>query len=106
MSSGTMWLTVTLAALVVLGLKMLGHLVPARVLERAAVTRVAGMVTVALLAALVAVQGATSGRGLVLDSRIPALLVAAIALKLRAPFLLVVVLAAATAALLRLAGLP
>jgi hypothetical protein len=40
----------------------------------------------------------------VLDARLPALAVAAVAVWRRAPFLLVVILAAATAALLRLAG--
>jgi hypothetical protein len=50
------------------------------------------------------VQTATSGRSLVLDARLPALAVAAIALFARAPFIVVIVLAALAAALLRLAG--
>ncbi len=106
MSGTVMWATAILGSLLVLALKVLGHLVPAHLVERPAVARLAGMLTVALLAALVAVQGATSGRSLALDSRLPALVVAAVAVRLRAPFLLVVVLAAATAALLRAAGLP
>jgi hypothetical protein len=55
----------------------------------------------ALLAALVAVQAFSSERRLVLDARAAALGVAAVALVLRAPTLVVVVLAAATAAGLR-----
>ncbi len=54
-----------------------------------------------LLAALIVVQTFSSGQRLVLDARAGALAVAAIALLLRAPTLLVVVLAAVTAALLR-----
>ena len=59
----------------------------------------------ALLAALVAVQTLTSGYRVVIDARVPALVVAAVALALRAPFIVVVVAAALTAAGLRAAGL-
>ena len=63
------------------------------------------MLPVALLAALVAVQTfTTTGGTFVVDARAGALAVALVALALRAPFLLVVVLAAATAAGLRALG--
>lgn len=55
-----------------------------------------------LLAALVAVQTLDGGERLVLDARLPALAVAAILVWRRAPFLVIVLAAAATAALLRL----
>ena len=61
-------------------------------------------VEVALLSALVAVQTLGDGQAIVVDARIPAVLVAAGLLLLRAPFLVVVVAAALTAALLRLWG--
>ena len=51
-------------------------------------------------------QTATRGNELVLDARLPALVVAAIALALRAPFIVVVLLAAVTAAVLRALGMP
>lgn len=57
---------------------------------------------VALLAALVATQTFSTGHHLVLDVRAAALAVAVVAVLLRAPFLVVVVAGAATAALLRL----
>ena len=104
MSGVMLWVTVAAASAVVAGLKLAGHLVPERVLADPRVARTAALVTVALLSALVAVQTATSGRSLVLDARLPALAVAALALVLRAPFIVVIVLAALTAALLRLAG--
>jgi hypothetical protein len=85
---------------------VLGHVVPERVLARPRVTRTAALVTAALLAALVAVQTGTTDGALVLDARVAALVVAAIALLLRAPFVVVVLLAAATAAGLRWLGLP
>ena len=63
-------------------------------------------VTVGLLASLVVTNAFASGQRLVPDARIAALVAAIVALKLRAPFLLVVVIGAAAAALARLAGLP
>lgn len=95
------WATVLLASGACFALKLAGHLVPERVLQGERTSRVAALVTVALLSALVAVQTLGSGQDLVLDARVPALLVAAAALWLRAPFVVVVVLAAATAAALR-----
>jgi hypothetical protein len=99
-----LWLAILAAAVLVGALKLAGHLIPHRLLDDARVARTAGLVTVALLSALVAVQTATTGRTLVLDARAPALAVAALALVLRAPFIVVIVLAALTAAALRLAG--
>nr|WP_241744313.1 AzlD domain-containing protein [Cellulosimicrobium arenosum] len=85
-------------------LKLAGHLLPEHWLADERVSRTAALVTAALLAALVAVQTVATGQTLVVDARLPALAVAALALALRAPFLVVVVLAAATAAGLRLLG--
>jgi branched-subunit amino acid transport protein len=59
------------------------------------------LVAVPLLAALIVVQTLGDGHRLVLDARLPALAVAAILVWRRAPFLVVVLAAAATAALLR-----
>jgi len=98
----TAWQIVLLAAIACLALKLAGYLIPARVLERPIIARTAGLVTVALLAALVAVQTLATGTTITLDARVPALGVAAILFALRVPFVLVVIAAAATAALIRL----
>jgi branched-subunit amino acid transport protein len=63
--------------------------------------RVLDLVAVPLLAALIAVQTLSTGHRLVFDARVPALAVAAILVWRRAPFLVVVLAAAATAALFR-----
>lgn len=99
----------TWAAIVVAGigcylLKLTGLSVPDTVLERPAVRRVAGLIPVALLSALVAVQVFGSGHRLVVDERAAGLAVSVLLLLLRAPFLVVVLGAAVTAALLRVAG--
>ena len=101
-----LWGAVLLAGLVCLAIKLAGHVLPEHWLAQPRVARVAGLVTVALLSALVAVQTATTGDDVVVDARLPALAVAAVALVLRAPFVVVVVLAAAAAAGLRLLGMP
>ena len=58
----------------------------------------------ALLAALVATSAFAAGDRLVLDARLAGLVTAAVALRLRAPFVLMVVLAAAATALVRTLG--
>jgi uncharacterized membrane protein len=85
--------------------KLIGHVLPSSVLEREGVRRVAGLLPVSLLAALVAVQTFADGQTLVIDARLAGLAAAVIALVLRAPFLVVVLVAAITAAILRATGL-
>ena len=62
------------------------------------------LVVVPVLAALILVQTIGGDRAVVIDARLPALLVAAFLVWRRAPILLIVLAAGATAALLRLAG--
>ena len=100
----TLWQIVLLASIAVLAIKMIGYLVPTTVLERPAAARIAGLTTVALLAALIVVQTVSTGQGLVLDARLPAVVVAAGLLAIRAPFILVIVAAALVAAALRALG--
>jgi branched-subunit amino acid transport protein len=96
------WTAVIAASLGCYLLKLAGLSVPPRVLERPVVERIADLIPVALLAALVAVQVFGSGPRLVLDARTAGLGVAVVLLVLRAPFLVVVFGAALSAALLRL----
>ncbi|WP_263120324.1 AzlD domain-containing protein [Cellulomonas sp. RIT-PI-Y] len=95
------WLAVLASSALVYATKLAGHLVPRRLLDNPRITRTAALVTVALLAALVAVQTATGAGSVQWDARLAALAVAAVALVLRAPFIVVVVLAAVGAAVLR-----
>lgn len=61
-----------------------------------------GLVAVPMLAALVVVQTATDGSRFVLDPRLPAVAVAAVAVWRQAPLGITVVLAAATSAVLHM----
>ena len=96
------WTAVLLTAAGCYLLKLLGLSVPAAVLEHPVVERVADLLPVALLAALVAVQVLADGPSLSPDARLVGLAVAVVALLLRAPFIVVVGLAALAAALVRL----
>lgn len=99
-----MWSIILLASLIVLVLKLLGYLVPPSFMERPAPSRIANLLTVALLSALVVTQTLERDHQLVLDARLPAIGVAAILLALRVPFVVVVISAALVAAVLRLLG--
>ena len=77
---------------------------PPASLEQPRITRVTEMLPAALLAALVVLETFSTGSRLVLDARAGALVVTIGAFLLRAPFIVVVVLAAFTAAVLRLLG--
>ena len=100
----TVWLVVLVASGLSFVTKYTGYLVPQRVLEHPTATRVANLLTVAMLSALVAVQTLSAGQAIELDARIPSVLVAAGLFALRAPFIVAVVAAGAVAALLRLLG--
>lgn len=97
----TLWVAVAAACALAYALKLAGYLVPHRLLEVPWVTRVTPLLPVALLSSLVVTQAFVGDRSLVLDARAAGVAVAVLALVLRAPFLVVIGLAAATAALLR-----
>ena len=97
-----MWTAILLACAGCYLLKLAGLSLPQRVLAHPTVERVADLIPVALLAALVAVQVFSDARSLTVDARVLGLGFAVVALLLRAPFLVVVVGAAVVAALARL----
>jgi branched-subunit amino acid transport protein len=83
-------------------LKLAGDLVPAKALDHPRVRRTVELLPVALLAALVVVEALANGRHLQFDGpRLAGVGAGAIAVWRRAPFLVVVVVAAVVAALLR-----
>ncbi len=100
----TVWQIILVASIAVLAIKLLGYLVPPKLLEAPRAARTAELTTVALLSALIVVQTAGVGQGLMIDARLPAVAVAAVLFALKVPFVVVIVAAAACAALLRLAG--
>ncbi|MEI2765697.1 MAG: AzlD domain-containing protein [Dermatophilaceae bacterium] len=103
----SLWVPVLAAAALAFGTKYAGHLVPKRWLAGTRVRRVSALLPTALLTALVVAQAVLGPGGTrVLDSRAGAVAVAVVALTLRAPFIVVVVLGGVTAAVLRSVGWP
>lgn len=97
------WTAVLLTAAGCYLCKLLGLSVPTGLLDRPAVRRFTALAPIALLAALTALQTfGHGGQGLAVDPRAAGLLAAGVALWRRAPFLVVVLVAVAVTALLRL----
>ncbi len=97
-----LWLTILVACALAYLAKLAGHVVPESWLEHPVAARISALLPVSLLAALVTVQTFTTTSGeLVLDARAAGLAAAAVALILRAPFLVVVIVGAVVAAGLR-----
>ncbi|MEU4086211.1 AzlD domain-containing protein [Streptomyces aureus] len=84
------WIAIAVTAVGCYAVKLVGLLIPAGVLERPLVQRLAALLPVALLAALTAQQTFADGRVLVVDAKAAGLAAAAVPLILRAPFLVVV----------------
>lgn len=95
------WPALLAASVACYAIKLAGVSLPQRFLEDPRVQRTVPLLPVALLAALIATQTFSTGHRLVIDVRAAALAVAVVAVLLRAPFLVVVAVAAATAAILR-----
>lgn len=96
------WIAVLVASVCTYALKLLGMIVPERVLERDVVKRIAALMPVALLAALIVLQTFSTGSRFVLDARAAGLATAFVAVLLRQPFLVVVLAACVVTALVRL----
>ena len=97
-----MWAAVLIGALGCYLLKLTGVSVPQRMLDNPRVKHAALLLPIALLTALIVLQAFTTGHRLVLDARAAGVGAAVVAILLRAPFLLVIVIACATTALVRL----
>jgi hypothetical protein len=98
------WIAVIGASVVAFALKFAGYVVPVTWLDHPRVARATALLPACLLAALVVVQTFTNGHHVVVDARAAGLGAAFVALLLRAPFLVVVIASAVTAALVRAAG--
>ncbi|WP_406136259.1 AzlD domain-containing protein [Streptomyces sp. NBC_01089] len=100
----SVWIAIGATAVGCYLAKLLGLLVPAGTLERPVVKRLSSLLPVALLAALTAQQTFGSGQHLTLDARGAGVAAAALALVLRAPFLVVVGAAVVVTAGMRALG--
>ena len=94
------WAAILVTAAGCYALKLAGLSIPERVLAAPMVQRIAAFLPVALLA----VQTFATGSEVQVDARLAGVAAAVVALLLRAPFLVVVAVAAVVAAVLRALG--
>ena len=95
------WPILLLACLGCYALKVFGAVLPRRYLDHPLVREAAPLVPVALLVGLIVVNSLASGRHVQPDARLAGMAVAFAGVLAKVPFLAVVVLAAATTALVR-----
>ncbi|HVF07384.1 MAG TPA: AzlD domain-containing protein [Actinomycetota bacterium] len=90
----TTWVVVAVVGLTTIATKALGPMLLGGKPLPPRVTIIVALLAPALLAALVAVNTLGGDRALQLDARLPGVLAAAVAIKLKAPVLIVVIVAA------------
>lgn len=100
----TPWLWVLAACAVSFLIKFLGYLAPDSWVDSPIMRRASASVTIGLLASLVVTNTFASGQQLSIDARLAALVAAVIALRLKAPYIVVVLVGAVAAAVARMAG--
>lgn len=95
------WLPIAAVVVGCYALKLAGTLLPERLVRDQRVALMATLIPVALIASLIALQTITVGHGFRIDARLAGVGVAAVAVICRAPFIVVVLGAALTAAVIR-----
>lgn len=101
-----LWWWILAACAVAFLIKLAGYLLPDSWLDRPFVPPLAAALTVGLLSSLTVTNAVASGQRLALDSRLLGLAAGAIALKLKLPYIVVVLVGALATAGGRAAGLP
>ncbi len=92
------WIATIGTSLIAFLLKFSGHSVPERWLSHPKIQKINALIPIALLSALVAVQTFSEKSQLMFDQRLVGLMVAIVALLLKAPFPVVVLSAALSSA--------
>ena len=95
-----LWIATIGTSIIAFLIKFSGTLIPNKVLESEGVRKINALLPISMLSALVAVQAFADKKDLMIDHRAAGLVVAAIALKLKAGFPVVVGSAALVSALI------
>jgi uncharacterized membrane protein len=95
----TQWIAVITTSLLCYITKYIGHSIPESWLAHPRIQRITTLIPIVLLSSLVAMQAFTIKTKFVLDHRLAGIAVAIVALKLKAPFPVVVIGAMATSAI-------
>jgi branched-subunit amino acid transport protein len=98
------WIVVVAVGVLTIAMKALGPMLLGGRELPGTITALVPLLAPALLAALVAINTVADDGELVIDARLPGVVVAAVAIALKAPVLVVVVAAAVVTAVVRAAG--
>jgi branched-subunit amino acid transport protein AzlD len=93
------WIATLATSIVCFILKVLGYSLPESVLNKPLVQRINSLIPIALLSSLVAVQTLGNAKSVVIDHTLVGVLVAAISLRLKVGFPVMMLLAAISSAL-------
>ena len=93
-----LWIGVLGTSAIAFLLKFTGHSIPEKYLTNPRMLRINTLIPIVLLSALVGVQTVADKSKLVIDQRLAGVIVACIALALKAPYFVVVISAALTSA--------
>jgi branched-subunit amino acid transport protein len=96
----SLWIATLMTSGICFLLKYLGYSLPESVLSKPVIQRINLLIPIALLSALVAVQTFGSDKSVVIDHRLAGVGAAAIALKFKASFPVIMLVAAVTSALM------
>ena len=92
------WIATIITSLICFVLKLLGYSLPESILNKPIVQRINSLIPIALLSALVAVQTLGIEKSVQIDHRLAGVVVAGIALRFKASFPVMMLLAAVTSA--------
>jgi hypothetical protein len=96
----SLWIATLMTSGICFLLKYLGYSLPESVLNKPVIQRINLLIPIALLSSLVAVQTFGSDKSVVIDHRLAGVGAAAIALKFKASFPVIMLVAAVTSALM------
>lgn len=96
----SLWIATLMTSGICFLLKYLGYSLPESVLNKPVIQRINLLIPIALLSALVAVQTFGSDKSVVIDHRLAGVGAAAITLKFKASFPVIMLVAAVTSALM------
>ena len=95
----SLWAATLITSAICYLLKVLGYSIPNRILNYPRIQRINILIPVVLLSALVAVQTLSNKKEILIDHRLAGVVAAALALKFKAPFPIMMLIAALVSAL-------
>lgn len=99
MTTNGIWLAILISSVLIFIARIIGYNVPSSILAKERLQRITTLIPIVLLAALVGSQTMVKSGEVVIDHRLAGLLAGAIALRLKGSFLVVLVVAGLTGAL-------